>query len=118
MSPETPTGKRIDELNNRVRDCEDNLKDYKEDLEECKDVRSDMKVLDERTQNLLTQSKKNGDAIFGSNGTKGILTRLSNLESSMADIKKVGYALLIGVMGVFIELLINLILTHGTALAK
>lgn len=113
----------------RLEILEQEVVEIKTDLEECKDVKSRMDVLDERTQNLTNLAQRNGNAIFGTNGSPGILTRLKSVEDKLdqvskdvkdfvGDVKKLGYGVLVLIIGVFIELLIQLILSHGSALAK
>lgn len=109
----------------RVEGIFEDISEVRKDLEECKDVKSKMDVLDERTKVLITQATENRAAIFGTANQPGINTRMTTLENKLeevkqfvGEVKKVGIGVLVAVLGIFIELLIQLILSHGTVLAK
>lgn len=113
----------------RIDLVEKDVADIKIDLDECKDIKSKMDVLEERTGQLQKFAEQNRNAIFGANGQPGILTRIQNVENKIdkvsddvkgfvGDVKKVGYGIMVLVIGVFIELLVQLLLQHGGTLAK
>lgn len=66
-----------DELQNidRLDDAEKDIKDIQSDLEECKDLKGQMQVLNERTQTLVTKATKSENAIYGTNGSPGMQAR-------------------------------------------
>ncbi len=101
----------------RVDNVISDVGELKEGLDECRDVKGRMQVLDERTAELLKKADKNSNALFGTNGTPGMNTRISNVERDVSEIKgglqKVLWAIIIGGGGLFIEQIIQLILTHG-----
>lgn len=102
----------------RMEGVLDDINEVKKDLDECKDVKSKMEVLDERTNELMKRAQENRNALFGANGTPGVLTRLSNVEMSISDIKRLVWAVLIGVVGVVIEQIVALILSHGPTIVN
>ena len=112
---------RLPETNKtKIVELEKDLSNIRKDLDECRDLRGQMDVLNERTQTILQKATKNENAISGSNGNKGMKERLTAVESSIdkvkedvSSFKKVGYAVLIAVIGIFMELFVQLILAHG-----
>jgi len=114
-----PTKPRKDmESSARIGIIEQDIGDMKVDIEECKDIKNKMATLEERAAELMIKARENRNAIFGTNGSPGVLSRLSNVESNTSDMKKIMWTVLIGVIGVIIEQIIQLVLTHGPQLVK
>jgi len=60
-------------------------------------------VMDNRTDMIARNAEEIRRAIYGFNGTVGILHRVQNHEEKMGDIKKLVWAILVIVLGIAIE---------------
>ena len=60
-------------------------------------------TMDERTLHVATTAEELRRAIYGFNGTPGILHRVQTHEEKMEDIKKLMWAILVIVLGIAAE---------------
>ena len=53
------------------------------------------------------------DTLYGTDTEAGVLERLRNLESDIADLKRIGWAILAVLIGLVVTSLYNIITTHS-----
>jgi hypothetical protein len=80
------------------------LKDRVIELERTvPEIYKQLGMMDTRTDMIARNAEEVRRAIYGFNGTAGILHKVHTLEEKMSDIKKLVWAILVIVLGIAIE---------------